>query len=192
MTQTPNHTQTASLLQLLNDNHERAENLLRQLEQVTASCLQDAGCCVTISAGVHQLSSALNACICEHHSDEEVFIYQPLLNMNGHDADLCDIYSQLLEEHTQIEDTWALLHSMLYTAAHYPEMQCKQELADAFTAFIELKREHMVHEKAVIFPAAKALIGKPLAQEIALRITHRRQLAQKRLAVSQQKIQNKT
>lgn len=163
----------ASFLALFNNNHNRTESLLINLEQLAENCLKESGCCLLTSSSIHQLSKALDFSITEYHSDEEVYVYEPLLSEK--DANH-KVYSKLLEEHNQIEDSWALLHSMLHMTAHYPTTQSAQELAHRVEDFLKLKRKHMQYEIKHIFPAAKKLIGKEKAQKIAARIMWRRQI----------------
>lgn len=172
-----NNIQTAkkiSFLTLFNDNHNRIQHLLKKLKTTVNGCLQETGCCLTVSAGIHQLSRSLDFYICEHHSDEEVYVYQPLLK--NLDKDFFCMYSKTLDEHAQIEDSWALLHSMLHMAAHYPAIQSPDELAQSLDSFLQLKLRHMEYEIKYVFPAAKNLVGKERAQKIAARILWRRQI----------------
>lgn len=161
-----------SLLRLLSDNHKQSSSILQRLERMIANIADPHSCTDTLTNDLHLIADFFNSRINENHVDEEVYIYQFILN--GADKKLASVGHRLLAEHVWIEDCWASLHTRLRSAIQNPTKQHTQALEYATALFIQFQREHMEQEEAVIFPAAKQLINQDAAARIAHMLQQRR------------------
>lgn len=158
-------TQPLSLLRLFNDNHQQSESILQRLERLVANLSKPGSCADIRLSDLHMVADFFNNRISDNHLDEEVYMYQVLLN--GSDKKLAKMARQVLAEHVWIENYWHTLSPLLNAAVQHTDTSSIQKIEAATDFFVRLQCKHMQQEKDVVFPAAKKLIDKDVAGRIA-------------------------
>jgi hemerythrin-like domain-containing protein len=97
----------------------------------------------------------------QHHADEELHVFPPLLASNN--RELVQAVRTLQQDHGWIEQNWLELAPMLRAIAQGEEWSDLAELGHAVDVFLNLCNNHIAQEESIAYPEVKNLLTQELA-----------------------------
>jgi hemerythrin-like domain-containing protein len=105
-----------------------------------------------------------------HHRDEERHVFPPLLASG--DESLVSTVRLLQQDHGWIEEDWIALAPQLRAIASGCSWHDPAELRHTIEVFVELCREHIVLEEAMVYPRAREIAATHQRRRAAIAAEH--------------------
>lgn len=109
----------------------------------------------------------------QHHHDEELHVFPPLLARGGQAAR--ELVQRLQQDHLQMEARWVVARRVLQAVAEGRSQALDAGEEAALDAFTALYADHIAAEEQVAYPAACVLLDPAAVQAMGKEMAQRRQ-----------------
>jgi hemerythrin-like domain-containing protein len=151
--------------------HRRMLGAVDALEQIAASVDRD-GVTDAVRATAAAIADFLSNTVRRHHEDEDRHVF-PALAAGG-DPQIAQAVLRLEQDHGWLEEDWLELEPHVQAIASGYGTFDKETLCQGVPVFAALLRDHIALEEAVIYPQARARLGKMARREMGREMARRR------------------
>ena len=119
------------------------------------------GCSPRMRRRAAEIAEFFATTVREHHADEEQHIFPRLVDAS---PKLAQLVLRLQEDHDLLEESWLDIAPHVLAIAAGTSLYDMADLHDGVLDLIDLCRVHISLEESVLYPAAKARMGRAARQ----------------------------